>query len=64
MSHCTWTGCTAPATHPQLGRGGKQWADLCAVHAAEIEASGTSVKGMLAAWVKAQGGPKRAAERM
>ena len=61
---CTWVGCAAHATHPQMATDGVVWADLCAVHDLALEqAMVAGVPQMLSAWVKAQGGAKKAAER-
>jgi hypothetical protein len=63
---CTWVECAEPATVPQRGRDGSQWADLCADHDKQLSdaiASGNPKK-LMSAYIKAQGGAKKAAERM
>ena len=72
MPDCTWVDCTATATCPQLDKGGSPWANLCDAHHVELDnainnfAKGVTdePKKMLSCWVKAQGGAKKAAERM
>lgn len=64
MATCTWENCKADAAHPQLGRDGVMWANLCPAHHKEMDDSVGDVKGMLRNWIKAQGGPKGAADRM
>jgi hypothetical protein len=63
---CTWEGCVADATHPQLDKAGHIWAQLCNEHHNELDAAleALSVKATLRAWVKAQGGAKAAARRV
>lgn len=62
---CTWKECEFEATTPQLDRGGKQWANLCDAHHAEVEGSfELGPKATLRCWVLAQGGAKAAAARM
>ncbi len=62
---CTWVGCTERALHPQHGKDGSQWADLCSKHVHELDAAiEDGPPRMLSAWVKAQGGAKKAAARM
>lgn len=61
---CTWEGCREPATHPQLGKTGEAWANLCTGHDRELASRMSDVRGILSGWVKAQGGAKAAAERM
>lgn len=63
---CTYVGCTALASVPQLDNSGRPWANLCAAHAAEVKASITSgdARRLLSDWVKAQGGAKKAAARL
>lgn len=62
---CTWVGCNANHTHPQIGQDGKQWACLCDEHHKllyECQQSGDP-KRILSSWVKAQGGASAAASR-
>lgn len=63
---CTWTGCTDTAVHPQLGRDGAQWANLCSEHHQLLRDCQQSEdpKRILSSWVKAQGGAKVAARRL
>ena len=63
---CTWIGCSETATHPQVGKDGTRWANLCAAHNLELSdaVARESVPRIVAAWVKAQGGAKAAAARM
>lgn len=68
---CTWVDCKNEACHPQVGKGGNKWADLCGMHHAILElASDGFISGktgpgpMLAAWVKASGGAKKMANAM
>lgn len=65
MTKCTWVDCQNEATTPQIAKDGKEWANLCDAHATELEESAaSSAPKMLRAWVKAQGGSKKAAARM
>jgi hypothetical protein len=61
-----YVGCTALAAVPQLDKGGKPWANLCAKHDAEVITSIVSgdARKLLSNWVKAQGGAKKAAARL
>jgi hypothetical protein len=64
MLHCTWEGCHLTASKPQMAKDGKQWANLCEAHDRQLsESFAKPVPVWLAAWVKAQGGPKAAADR-
>jgi hypothetical protein len=62
---CTWENCQEEAKHKQVGQAGNVWADLCDAHDKQLK---EDLKGpipmVLAAWVKAQGGSKKAAENM
>lgn len=62
---CTWVGCCNPAVHDHFDKQGASWARLCEKHHIEFE---TAVCGtpqqLLAGWVKAQGGPGVAAQRV
>lgn len=70
MANCTWANCNQLALHPQIARDGEQWADLCDEHNKEIDKSiddaisGGDVKAILSGWIKAQGGSKKATQRM
>lgn len=65
---CTWAGCIAIAEHPQTAQDGEVWADLCTSHRDELERETDPVNSsparLLRAWVYAQGGSKKATERM
>lgn len=63
---CTWVDCELDACIPQIARDGTQWANLCAEHALKLDTAiaMNKPKILLAYWVKAQGGSKKAAERM
>lgn len=63
---CTWEGCDAFGGFLRKGKDGRQWANLCKQHDEETDAAITAgnVKKILSNWVKAQGGSKKAAERM
>jgi len=63
---CTWKNCDIEATHPQLDKNGKQWANLCVDHHRRLKdcADNFDPKRFLSAWVKAQGGAKAAASRL
>lgn len=67
---CTWKDCEEPGTHRQTAADGEVWANLCDAHNKELDwavlQSGEqgNVKALLSAWVKAQGGSKKAAARM
>jgi len=63
---CTWKGCDAEATHPQIAKDGEEWANLCDEHHTEVELAIKSMvpKRLLRAWIRAQGGSKLAAARM
>jgi hypothetical protein len=63
---CTWEGCEATGWHEQKAADGKIWARLCETHERQLSAAMESGKAprILSAWVKAQGRPKKATERM
>ena len=63
---CSWQYCMAGALHQEIAQDGKVWARLCTDHHDKLDAilKGGDVKKILAAWVTAQGGPKKAANRM
>ena len=64
MSRCTWKGCEAEGTVPQLDRDGERWASLCQSHHDELDSTiDRGLKGvpeavpqLLRAWVLASGG--------
>jgi hypothetical protein len=68
MDTCTWADCTNPAIKKQVAEDGEVWANLCNEHAFQMDQSlneiATNPAKMLGAWVKAQGGSKKAAGRM
>lgn len=65
MSACTWASCKREASHPQTAADGAVWANLCEQHDKELsDAVAAGPPRLLVAWVKAQGGPKMAAQRM
>lgn len=72
---CTWIDCKKEATVPQISKDGQEWSTLCEDHAKEIDKScdeflhdpnglKSNIKKMLSSWIKAQGGAKKAAERI
>jgi hypothetical protein len=63
-TQCTWVDCPEVAAHPQIGQDGKEWANLCDVHAKELDDSLLDPKAVLRCWVRASGGPKVMAEKM
>ena len=54
--NCTWKDCTAAASHPQLDGNGREWANLCCAHHAELEVALDSMdaKKLLRAWACAK----------
>lgn len=64
MNSCTWVDCQQEATHQQNDVNGESWANLCLHHHSELRAAmAKSVPAMMAAWIKAQGGAKKASQR-
>lgn len=67
---CTWVDppdshCEEVASHPQTGKDGVAWANLCDAHHKVIEdAFGVDARATLRYWIRAQGGTKAAAARM
>lgn len=63
--NCTWKDCTKEATRPQLGRDGKTWASLCDEHDQKVKdaIASDSAPKIIGAWINAQGGAKKAAQR-
>ncbi len=63
---CTWKDCEKDAKVPQYDKDKKEWANLCQKHHDEIEdcIKNFNPKKMLGCWVKAQGGAKKAANRI
>lgn len=64
MSKCTWVDCKNTATSPQIAKDGQQWANLCDEHVIALEKAQSNAKGMIGAWIKAQGGAKIATDRV
>jgi hypothetical protein len=70
MEQCTWKDCLEGGLHRQVAEDGQVWAVLCDKHNSELNQAidlmvkGDGPKAMLSAWVKAQGGAKKAAKRM
>jgi hypothetical protein len=77
---CTWFDppdqrCAQEAQHPQIGDGGKMWANLCPEHHAEMERASNEfldsngktdkkrIGWMLRCWVRASGGAKKMVKR-
>lgn len=62
---CTWEGCDRTAVCPQIGSDKAVWANLCTRHDAELSRAISDSKPptMMAAYVKAQGGSRAAADR-
>ena len=63
---CTWKDCKQEAIHPQFARDGEQWANLCGLHLKFLEDAmkDHNPRILLSAWIKAQGGAKKAANRV
>lgn len=63
---CTWSECEDQGLYVELDRDNKPWANLCAPHHAELETAIGSMdaKALLRSWLRAQGGARKAAERM
>jgi hypothetical protein len=66
VTPCTWKDCTEQAWHEQKATDGEVWADLCTDHVCAYTAAITagSAPRILAAWIRAQGGVTKAADRM
>lgn len=63
---CTWEGCSARAVKAKYDKQNRIWADLCAEHDTEFKRVMVlgGARRVLSAWVKAQGGAAKAAERV
>lgn len=63
---CTWVDCRLEAMHPQERGDGGIWANLCQSHHDELESCLASLdpRKLLSSWIKAQGGAKKAAQRI
>lgn len=64
--NCTWEDCLNEGEYKQIGMDGDTWAVLCKEHNEIMDGSLTDLKPKLVIsnWIKAQGGAKKAAERM
>ena len=64
--NCTWVHCLENATQPQRSSDGSIWANLCSRHEHELVQAVRSgeAPSLCRAWVLAQGGSEKAAERM
>ena len=64
--NCTWVHCLENATQPQRSTDGSIWANLCIRHEYELVQAVRSgeAPSLCRAWVLAQGGSEKAAERM
>lgn len=64
---CTWLNCQSLGCKEWLDKQGHRWALLCIPHdmqlKRELEES-TKIERLISAWVNAQGGSKKAAERI
>lgn len=62
---CTWEGCGCKASHLHFNKSGEAWANLCFSHhmalTMNIKRGGQS---FLRAWVRAQGGSAKVAEKI
>lgn len=63
---CTFEGCSTEAVHELKSRDGEIWARLCEDHNKQIADAikANDYKRVVGLWVKAQGGSKKASERM
>lgn len=64
---CTWRDCQRPAAIPQRSDTGEEWANLCAQHAAALDAAENDLAHparLIGAWIAAQGGAAQATKRM
>lgn len=73
MSVCTWQGCADKSERDLKDKDGIVWAKLCDKHYQEHDSAvdraltnpdRASIGKMMSAWIKAQGGSKKAAMRM
>ena len=70
--NCTWVDCKNEGVHALKDRGGETWATLCDMHNNLFEDTiklgnadpKTYAPRIVSNWIKAQGGSKKAAERM
>jgi hypothetical protein len=62
---CTWQDCTRDGTREQIAQDGAVWAVLCEQHHKELDDAIGSMNPpvLMRAWVRAQGGAKKAAAR-
>lgn len=63
---CTWENCHSNSEYPQIAKDGRTWANLCVLHNRELDKKLSSGNAMtiMAGWIRAQGGSKKAAEGM
>lgn len=67
--HCTWESCLLEPEYEELDKQGQVWAELCQQHHCELNeairdwASDGGPKVVMKAYIKAQGGSKKAADR-
>ena len=63
---CTWKDCENKAEHPQIGKNGNEWANLCTQHNTELDKAVDKMmpKPILKSWVQASGGAKKLAGTM
>lgn len=62
---CTWTECNYPAEFKWVDERGKTWAHVCGEHNQQLKQGlREGAPQMIAAWTSAQGGMKRALERL
>jgi len=62
---CTWKDCRKEAKHPQVGKTGVEWANLCNEHNKELDEDISALfspKKVLKDWVLAHGGAKNMKE--
>lgn len=72
LEPCTWVGCDQTASHPRKDSYGRVWSNVCDNHDAlmkqaaidAFESKGQhGTENLVAMWVKAQGGARKAADR-
>ena len=66
ITKCTWKDCMKEGIHPQRSNDGSIWAILCDEHNRQIDEDIEQLraKELVRDWILAQGGAKKAAERM
>lgn len=69
---CTWSGCDQEGLFPRTDDFGETWATLCPTHNEQFNdieiaslkfPSNENLKRLIGAWVRAQGGAEKAANR-